>query len=150
MILPNAVPLITCSITVKTLLFDILLLSRSHGPNLEPVVEHFFFFLCFCSTFSSARIDFGLRGRTFFLFSLFLFYFQLRAPQFLNQPVDKNHTFPPVFIYWPQRFKGDYGQNGDFWKMPVNVSPRSRAKGCFFKSARNPAQNAAAFTAFVK
>ncbi|MGO4865834.1 hypothetical protein, partial [Ligilactobacillus ruminis] len=40
----------------------------------------------------------------------------LSAPRttILNQPLDKNHTFPPVFVYWPQRFKGDYGQNGDF------------------------------------
>ena len=53
------------------------------GSVLEATVEHFFFFLCFCSTFSSARIDFGLRGRTFFLFFLFLFYFQLRAARFI-------------------------------------------------------------------
>ena len=52
------------------------------GSVLEATVEHFFIFLCFCSTFSSARIDFGLRGRTFFHFFLFLFYFQLRADRF--------------------------------------------------------------------
>ena len=52
------------------------------GSVLEVAVEHFFIFLCFCSTFSSARHDFGLRGRTFFLFSLFLFYFQLSMDRF--------------------------------------------------------------------
>ena len=56
--------------------------SMLRGSVLDSTVEHFFFFSCFCSTFSSARIDFGLLGRTFFLFSLFLFYFELRADRF--------------------------------------------------------------------
>ena len=56
--------------------------SGPRGDVLKAAVEHFFIFFRFCSTFSSARHDFGLRGRTFFLFFLFLFYFQLRADRF--------------------------------------------------------------------
>lgn len=56
--------------------------SGPRGDVLKAAVEHFFNFSCFCSTFSSVRHDFGLRGRTFFLFSLFLFYFERRAGLF--------------------------------------------------------------------
>ena len=43
-------------------------------------VEHFSKFLRFCSTFGTARAEFGVSGRTFFQFFEILFYFQSRAP----------------------------------------------------------------------
>ncbi|MGO4955173.1 hypothetical protein [Ligilactobacillus ruminis] len=42
---------------------DFVLLSKARGLILEPAVEHFFDFLRFCSTFESARPEFGPTGR---------------------------------------------------------------------------------------
>lgn len=40
----------------------------------------------------------------------------------LDQPVDKKEAFLPVFVYCPSRFKVDYGQIVDSWKLPVKHS----------------------------
>ncbi len=48
----------------------------NHGQN---VAFRYF------STFEVAWAEFGAGGRTFFLFYLFLFYFQLRADRFWSQ-----------------------------------------------------------------
>ena len=95
----------------------------NHGQN---VAFRYF------ATFEVARAEFGADGRQKSNISPSFCLLSRPRTTILNQPVDKNHTFTPVFVYWPQRFKGDYGQRA------------------FLKSARNPAQNAAAFTAFVK
>ena len=42
-------------------------------------VEHFSKFWRFCSTFGSARVEFGVSGRTFSQFFEILFYFRVRA-----------------------------------------------------------------------
>lgn len=78
---------------------------------MEPVVEHFSDFLSFCSTFETARSGFGGSGRQKRV--IYPGFCLLSDPRItiLDQPVDKIHTFSPVFVYWPQRFKGDYGQN---------------------------------------
>ena len=101
------------------------LLSRSHGPNLEPVVEHFSDFLRFCSTFETARSGFGGSGRQKknhlprFLSTLRAVHHNFGSagrqksgihPGFcllsdprttiLDQAVDKNHTFSPIFVYF--------------------------------------------------
>jgi len=54
---------------------------RQHCFGESNRVEHFSNFLDFCSTFGSARVEFGGGGRTFFQFSEFLFYFRSRTPQ---------------------------------------------------------------------
>ena len=73
------------------------------GSVLEVAVEHFFIFLCFCSTFSSARHDFGLRGRTFFLFFLFLFYFQIRANRFSWRHASQGYRSARQMMLWNPR-----------------------------------------------
>ena len=123
---------------IFSILDDFVLLSRLSGPNLESAVEHFSDFWRFCSTFETAQTGFGVGGRTFFQFLEILFYFRGRAGRIwsrrqnifsifrdfvllseprepnLDQPVDKNHTFSPFFVYRPSRFKEGYGQNSDF------------------------------------
>ena len=71
--------------------------------NLEAAVEHFFNFGGFCSTFEAARADFGEPGRQKSHISPG--FFLLSVPRDLNfdQPVDKNHTFTPVFVYFRGR-----------------------------------------------
>ena len=106
---------------------------------MEAAVEHFSDFWRFCSTFGSAHHNFEPVGKQkshiltgFCLLSdprttildqpvdkIHTFspiFVLLSDPRItiLDQPVDKIHTFTPVFVYWPQRFKGDYGQKGDF------------------------------------
>jgi hypothetical protein len=61
---------------------DFVLLSGQRGPNLEAAVEHFSKFWRFCSTFGTARAEFGGSGRTFFQILDILFYFQDRTPRF--------------------------------------------------------------------
>ena len=79
------------------------LLRAPRGTFLEVAVEHFFIFLCFCSTFSSVRHDFGLRGRTFFLFFLFLFYFQLRADRFSWRHASQGYRSARQMMLWNPR-----------------------------------------------
>ena len=70
------------------------------GSVLEVAVEHFFIFLCFCSTFISAPTDFGPVGRQKWGISTsFCLLLVPHAPNF-DKPVDKNQTFPPVFVYF--------------------------------------------------
>ena len=63
--------------SVGNLIFCLLWSPR--GADLESVVEHFFKFWRFCSTFGSARGGFGVGGRTFFRFLEILFYLGARA-----------------------------------------------------------------------
>ena len=77
-----------------------VLLSAPRGTILDSAVEHFFIFLCFCSTFSSARTEFGEPGRQksdihhgFCLLS--------GSRDLISESlVDKNQAFPPVFVYF--------------------------------------------------
>ena len=48
-------------------------------------VEHFSKFLRFCSTFGTARAEFGVSGRTFFKIFEILFYFRSRASRIWSQ-----------------------------------------------------------------
>ena len=90
----------------------------------------------FLSTFRSAHPEFGPTGRQkSHIFSVFCLLLVSRALN-LDQPVDKNRTFPPFFVYRPSRFKEGYGQNSDFWNLPVKVSSRLRAKRRFLKFSR--------------
>ena len=50
--------------------------SEPRGADLESVVEHFFKFWRFCSTFGAVRGGFGVGCRTFFQFLEILFYFR--------------------------------------------------------------------------
>ena len=79
------------------------LLSRSHGPNLEPVAEHFSDFLSFCSTFETARSEFGGSGKQKRV--IYPGFCLLSGPctTILDQPVDKNQAFTPVFVYFQIR-----------------------------------------------
>ena len=63
--------------SVGNLIFCLLWSPR--GADLESVVEHFFKFWRFCSTFGAVRGGFGVGGRTFFQFLENLFYFGARA-----------------------------------------------------------------------
>ena len=127
------------SVTGKTFFLEFACNLRSHCFGEGTRVEHFSDFGGFCSTFEATRVDFGVDGRQkshiltgFCLLSdprttildqpvdkIHTFspiFVLLSDPRItiLDQPVDKIHTFTPVFVYWPQRFKGDYGQKGDF------------------------------------
>ena len=58
---------------------DFVLLLGPREPDLESAVEHFFNFWRICSTLRTARVGFGVGGRTFFQFLGILFYFWDRA-----------------------------------------------------------------------
>ena len=66
-------------------------------------VEHFSDFGGFCSTFEAARVDFGADGRQ--KSSISPDFCLLPGPRtpILDQPVDKNQTFLPVFVYFRGR-----------------------------------------------
>ena len=66
-------------------------------------VEYFFNFGWFCSTFETARPDFGESGRQKSVISLGFCLLSRPRTLNLNQPVDKNHTFPPFFVYFRGR-----------------------------------------------
>ena len=90
----------------------------------------------FLSTFRTAHPEFGPTGRQkSHIVPVFCLLLVSRALN-LDQPVDKNRTFPPFFVYRPSRFKEGYGQNSDFWNLPVKTRLRLRAKQRFLKSAR--------------
>jgi len=121
-----------------------------HEPNLEPVVEHFSDFLSFCSTFETARSGFGGSGRQKrVIYPGFCLLSDPRNP-ILDQPVDKNHTFSPVFCLLAPEIQRGLRAKRRFLKHARKCQSSVTGKRPFFKSARNPAQNAAAFTAFVK
>ena len=66
-------------------------------------VEHFLNFSRFCSTFGVAQTDFGVIGRQkSHIFPGFCLLSGPRTP-ILEAAVDKNHTFPPVFVYFRVR-----------------------------------------------
>ena len=66
-------------------------------------VEYFFNFGWFCSTFETTRTGFGVSGRQKSDISLgFCLLSDPRAPIW-KCPVDKNHTFPPFFVYFQIR-----------------------------------------------
>ena len=69
-------------------------------------VEHFFNFWRFCSTFGSARAEFGVSGRQKRV--IYLDFCLLSGPctTILDQPVDKIHTFTPFFVYFWFRAPG--------------------------------------------
>ena len=55
----------------------------------------------------------------------------------LESAVDKNEAFSSVFVYFRDRaLKHGYGQNADFWDLPVKCGSRLRAKWRFLNSAR--------------
>ena len=86
------------------------------------------------------------------IFSIFRDFILLSEARALNlEPaVDKNHTFPPFFVYPPTRFKAGYGQNSDFWNLPVKSRLRLRAKQRFLKSARKMRLSATGKTAIFE
>ena len=66
-------------------------------------VEHFLNFSRFCSTFGVAQTDFGVIGRQkSHIFPGFCLLSGPRTPIF-ESAVDKNHTFPTVFVYFRVR-----------------------------------------------
>ena len=79
---------------------DFVLLSRLRGPNLESAVEHFLNFSRFCSTFEAARADFGVGGRQKSDIPTGFCLLLVPLTPILEPAVDKNQTFPPVFVYF--------------------------------------------------
>ena len=66
-------------------------------------VEHFSNFSGFCSTFRTVRNGFGVPGRQkSHIYSAFCL---LSGPRATDSecPVDKNHTFTPLFVYFQDR-----------------------------------------------
>ena len=102
-ILPNAVLLNHCTwvrlrAKRRFLRFARYLRSQCFGESKQ--VEHFFNFLRFCSTFRAARAEFGEPGSQKWVISpVFCLLSGPRTPN-LDQPVDKNHTFSPFFVYF--------------------------------------------------
>ena len=62
------------------------------------------------------------------IFSIFRDFILLSEARALNleSPVVKNESFLPFFVYRPSKFKEGYGQNVDFWNLPVKACRTSR------------------------
>ena len=88
--------------------------------------------LVICDHTALAKVN---ESNIFSIFRDFILLSEARALN-LDQPVDKKEAFLPVFVYCPSRFKAGYGQNVDFWNLPVKSRLRLRAKQRFLKSAR--------------
>ena len=91
------------SVTGKTFFLEFACNLRSHCFGEGTRVEHFSDFGGFCFTFEAARVDLESAGRQksdnppgFCLLS------RLRE-SILEPAVDKNETFPPVFVYFRSR-----------------------------------------------
>ena len=91
----------------------------------------------FLSTFGSVRATFGVGGRQKWGISpVFCLLSGPRGP-ILESAVDKSEAFSSVFVYFRVRaLKHGYGQNADFWDLPVKCGSRLRAKWRFLNSAR--------------
>ena len=88
--------------------------------------------LVICDHTALAKVN---ESNIFSIFRDFILLSEARALN-LDQPVDKKEAFLPVFVYCPSRFKAGYGQNVDFWNLPVKSRLRLRAKQRFLKSVR--------------
>ena len=90
----------------------------------------------FLSTFEAALPNFGVSGRQKSRIPPVFCLLSRPRILILKCPVDKNEAFPSVFVYCPSRFKADYGQNGDFWNMPIkgNGNRQQRHRKDFDKS----------------
>lgn len=84
--------------------------------------------LVICDHTALAKVN---ESNIFSIFRDFILLSEARALN-LDQPVDKKEAFLPVFVYCPSRFKVDYGQIVDSWKLPVKHSLVYGQKAAFW------------------
>jgi hypothetical protein len=91
------------SVTGKTFFLEFACNLRSHCFGEGTRIEHFSDFGGFCSTFETARPNFGEPSRQKWGISIGFCLLPGPRTTILESPVDKNQTFTPVFVYFRGR-----------------------------------------------
>ena len=91
------------SVTGKTFFLEFACNLRSHCFGEGTRVEHFSDFGGFCPTFEATRVDFGAGGRQKSHISPGFCLLPGPRTPISESLVDKNQTFPPVFVYFRVR-----------------------------------------------